>query len=83
MLSKFGFKSVNKSCMYLYTPCVEIATTSDMAQFWLLKRTFQVGLCDVRMLLLFCVLCRIGMALCESEGDKGYENMVAASSVKL
>lgn len=54
-----------------------------MFQFLLLKRTLQVGLCDVRMLLLFCVLWGIGMALRESEGDKGYENMVAASSVKL
>lgn len=54
-----------------------------MAQFLLLMRSLQVGLCDVRKLLIFCVLWGIGMALYELEGDKGYENMVAASSVKL
>lgn len=48
----------------------------------LLMRSLQVGLCDVRKQLLFCVLWGIGMALYELEGDKGYENMVAASSVK-
>lgn len=54
-----------------------------MAQFLLLMRSLQVGLWGMRKLLLFWVLWRIGMALNELEGDKGYKNMVAASSVKL